>query len=91
MNIPAQPESMPAGRYPAHVEAACLVCEVKPAELLAWSVRNDAVTLVLPTGQKVSFLIEGKWQGQQLVLPLKEAPAPGPGSPVGPKTASKKR
>ncbi len=80
MYIPVKPAPMPAGHFPAHVEAACLVCEVKPEDLLAWSVRNDAVVLVLPGGQKVVFWVEGQWKAKQLPLPWEgeEDLTPGP-------------
>lgn len=64
MFIPENPTNLPAGEYPAVLRAACEVCQVKPDELMGWTVRPDEVSIVLPAGQKVKFPIEGKWATQ---------------------------
>ena len=79
MIIPEHPGVLPAGEYPAHIVAACLACEVEPGELLAWSVRKDAVSIILPTGQKVTFEIEGPWHARQLRLPFETDLPPAAG------------
>lgn len=89
MNIPEQTTPMPAGEYPEHLLAACAVCEVEPGQLLAWSVRNDAVTLILPGGQKVVFMVSGKWLARQEALPF-DYPTEPPAA-VGPGKARRKR
>ena len=79
MIIPEQPGILPAGEYPAHIVAACLACEVDPGSLLAWSVRKDGVSIILPTGQKVTFEIEGPWHARQLRLPFETDLPPAAG------------
>ncbi len=61
MFIPETVTNLPAGEYPAAVRAACEVCEVKPDELMGWTVRPEEVSIVLPAGQKVKFVVVGKW------------------------------
>ncbi len=61
MVIPSSPSPVPAGVYPPQLVAACEVCQVAPGMLLAWAVKNDELVLILPTGQKVKFLVIGKW------------------------------
>ena len=59
-----QPErlvTVPAGYYPAALIAACAQCRVKVNELLGWAIKPDLVTLILPTGQKVSLGVYGSW------------------------------
>lgn len=62
---------------------------VQPGALLAWSVRRDGVSIVLPSGQKVGAGVAGDWSasaGAELPeLPAERLeaadPQPGPKSP----------
>lgn len=47
------PSSQPEVRYPREVLAACLTLGKNPNELLAWSVRENEVVLILANGAKL--------------------------------------
>ena len=54
-----------AGHYPPELLEVCRMWNVAPGALLAWSVRRDGVSMILPSGQKVGVSIRGEWrQGQ---------------------------
>jgi hypothetical protein len=75
MFIPEVPPAIPASTNPAQLMAACEVCEVEPGELLAWAVKKDELVLILPTGQKVKFLIVGEWVNPPLPWEMEAPPA----------------
>lgn len=74
MYIPEKPADLPAGEYPAVLRAACEVCEVKPEQLLSWCVKAEEVQIILPSGQKVKFVVVGKWVNPPFPWMIDNAP-----------------
>lgn len=70
---------IPAGVYPAELVAACKLRQVEPGELLAWSVRQDEVVLLLPSWERVRVPVTGEWTAE-----------PAAGQEPPPKPAKKK-
>lgn len=65
-----------AGVYPAELVEVCRLWNVGPGELLAWSVRKDGVTIVLPGGQKVGAGVRGEWAPRMAAPSTAADPAP---------------
>ncbi len=59
--IPKVLPELEAGEVPGQIAAACKLCQVQPDELMSWSLKPDAATIILPDGRKVVFPVVGKW------------------------------
>jgi hypothetical protein len=56
------PETIAPGHYPDALIHACRLADEDPATLFDWAVKREEVILILESGRKVRYEVQGKYE-----------------------------